>query len=384
MVPGLGPARTRALLLRFGSASAARRASVAQLQQVPHIGAELAGEIARSLPSIDIEPELALLQRHQVELLPLGNPAYPQSLATIPDPPPLLFLRGTLTPADERAVALVGSRHCSTYGRKVAERLASGLARAGVTVVSGLARGIDGIAHRAAMQAGGRTLAVLAGGLARIYPPEHRDLADEVTRAGALITESTMEQDPVGGLFPARNRLISGLSGVIVIIEAAEKSGALHTANHAGEQGRTVMAVPGPIDSETSGGCHSLLRNGAVLCRGVDDILEELHGVSGMVQQAAASLPSPASVSPTEAPKPASVSAPERPKPAPPPIPAGPPPGLDDNQRRIWELLGEGTRSVDELAQQLALPIAPLNGTLTLLEMKKVIRRLPGNRYERC
>ncbi len=370
------------MLNRFGSASAVRQASTEQLQQVPHIGPDLADRFARGLAETDIETELSLLDRHQVELLPLDSPAYPARLHSIPDPPPLLFFRGTVTAADDRAVALVGSRHCSAYGRKTAERLASGLARAGVTVVSGLARGIDGVAHRAALQAGGRTLAVLAGGLSRIYPPEHSGLADEVARSGALLTEATMQQDPVGGLFPARNRIISGLSCVVVIVEAAEKSGALITATHAAEQDRTVMAVPGPIDSESSGGCHALLRSGAILCRSVDDILEELHGVSTVIQQAAqtreplATADAPPRVPQRQTGTPAPQAAPQ--------APAGPPPGLDENQQRIWELLEGATRSVDELAQQLGIPMAKLNASLTMLEMKKVLRRLPGNRYERC
>ncbi len=375
LVPGLGPRLTRALLQRFGSATAVRHATAEQLQQVPHIGAELASRFARSLAGSNVEPELDLLQRHGVELLPITSPAYPARLATISDSPPLLYFRGTVTPADDRAVALVGSRRFTAYGRKVTERLASGLARAGVTVVSGLARGIDGIAHRAALQAGGRTLAVLAGGLSRIYPPEHKDLADEVTRSGALLTESNMAQEPVAGLFPQRNRIISGLCSVVVIIEAAERSGALITATHAAEQGRTVMAVPGPVDSEASGGCHALLRKGAVPCRSVDDILEELHGVSAVTRPTPAAVPTVPEVR---------ESAPVPPAPTPVPAPAGPPTGLDDNQKRIWDFLEGATRSVDELAQQLGMPMAKLSASLTLLEMKKVVRRLPGNRYERC
>src|SRR5262249_47335230 len=163
------------------------------------------------------------------------------------DPPYIFYAKGTLTVADTLAVALVGSRHCSDYGRRIAARLSAGLVRAGVTIVSGLARGIDGVAHRAALQAGGRTLAVLARGLSRIYPPEHAELAREITTSGALLTEARMEQEPLAGLFPVRNRIISGLSKVVVLIEAAEKSGALLTARHAAEQGRTVLAVPGPV-----------------------------------------------------------------------------------------------------------------------------------------
>jgi DNA processing protein len=182
-----------------------------------------------------------------------------------------------------------------------------------------LARGIDGVAHRAALQAGGRTLAVLAGGLLRIYPPEHTDLAQEVEGAGALLTEAAMGQDPLAPLFPA---------------------------------------VPGPIDSPASGGTHELLRKGAVLCRGVEDVLEELHGVSAVVKAEVRTAAAPA--------------------------PAGPPPGLDEPQRNVWEFLAGGARTLDEMAQHLGLGVSQLTGVLMMLEMKKAVRRLPGNRYERC
>jgi DNA processing protein len=217
------------------------------------------------------------------------------------------------------------------------------------------------VAHRAALEAGGRTLAVLAGGLSRIYPPEHKGLAEEVERAGALVTESRMGQEPIAGLFPARNRIISGLSQAVVIVEAAQKSGALITATHAAEQGRAVLAVPGPVDAETSGGTNELIRKGAILCRGADDVLEELRGVSAMAMAEKAA-PAPT---------------------APPPPPAAPP-ALDEAQRRVWEFLGSGPRHQDEMVQQLGVSVAQLAGILLTLEMKKVVRRLPGNRYERC
>jgi DNA processing protein len=216
-------------------------------------------------------------------------------------------------------------------------------------VPSGLARGIDGVAHRAALQAGGRTVAVLAGGLSRIYPPEHAGLAKEVEAAGALLTESTMAQEPLAPLFPARNRLISGLCRGVVIVEAAERSGALITASHAGEQGRSVMAVPGPADSEMSGGTNELIRKGAVLVRGPEDVREELEGVS------AASVPPPSQE---------------------------PPPELDETQRRVWELLREQPRHLDEIVQRLGLPVPQVAGLLMTMELKKAVRRLPGNRYE--
>jgi DNA processing protein len=360
LVPGLGPCRTAALLQHFGSAGRARRASAAQLREVDGIGPKLAEQLARALPTADVDGELRRVERGGARLVALGTPEYPAALAQIADSPHLLYVRGTLTAADALAVALVGSRGCSEYGRRTAARLAAGLARAGVTVVSGLARGVDGVAHRAALEAGGRTLAVLANGLSQIYPPEHADLARQVEAAGALLTESCMDQAPLAPLFPARNRIISGLCRAVVIVEAADRSGALITASHAAEQGRTVLAVPGPVDAPCSGGTNELLRKGAVPCRGVEDVLEELHGVSAVAQmQKAAALPAPAA-------------------------PAGPPPGLDETQRRLWEALAEGPRHLDELVQRLGLTVPQATTALLMLEMRKAARRLPGNRYERC
>jgi DNA processing protein len=193
-------------------------------------------------------------------------------------------------------------------------------------------------------------LAVLAGGLSRIYPPEHTDLSREVQAAGALLSEAPMDLEPLAGMFPARNRIISGLARGVVIVEAAARSGALITASHAAEQGRAVFAVPGPIDSGASAGTNHLIRQGAVLVRGVEDILEELEGV----------------------------------KAAPPPVrAAAPPPELDEVQRRVWEFLGEQPRHMDDITRQLGLPVSEVSRTLMLLEMKKVVRRLPGNQYER-
>ncbi len=361
LVPGIGPRLTAALLERFGSPAAALRASVAELSAVRFITPRLAESIQQALHHSDTAAELERAERHGVRLIALGNPEYPPSLAAITDPPYLLYIRGSLVAADANSVALVGSRHCTDYGRRVAARLASGLVRAGVTVISGLARGIDGAAHRAALEAGGRTLAVLAGGLSRIYPPEHADLAREVEASGALLTESKMEQEPLAGLFPVRNRIISGLSKVVVLIEAAEKSGALITAHHAADQGRTVMAVPGSVEAASSGGVHDLIRKGAVLCRGVEDILEELHGVSAMAlaEKKASSAP------------------------AAPPVASGPPQGLDEHQLRLWEALTEACH-LDQLVQRIGLSVPQVSGALMMMEMKKVVRRLPGNRYERC
>ncbi len=350
LVPGIGPRLTAALLEQFGSAPAVLRASPAELAKVPHIGEKTAHDIHAAFTEVDVDKELVRVGQAGVTLLGLGCPGYPESLSTIYDPPTLLYLRGTLEARDAKAVALVGSRQCTSYGRRLAERLATGLAAAGYTIVSGLARGIDGAAHRAALQAGGRTIAVLANGLSRIYPPEHKDLAREVAAAGAVVSEATMDTGPLAHLFPGRNRVISGLSRGVVIVEAAEKSGALLTATHAADQSRTVMAVPGPVDSPTSGGCNELLRKGGILVRGVDDVLEELEGVAAVTQ--------PAVVTPE-------------------------PPPMDDLQRRIWDTLDGQPRHLDELVQQLGLTVPQATGSLLTMELKRIVRRLPGNRYER-
>ena len=351
LVPGLGPRLTAALLQRFGSAENVLQQPPGRLREVPYLGGKLADDLARAVRGVNVDAELERMVRHEVRLLALGGPSYPAAIASITDPPHLLYLRGSLEERDVKAVAIVGSRGCTSYGKRAAGVLATGLARAGYTIVSGLARGIDGAAHRGALLAGGRTIAVLAGGLSRIYPPEHDGLAREIQSAGALLTEASMEQEPLPSMFPARNRLISGLCKAVVIVEAAERSGALITASHAAEQGRAVMAVPGPIDSVTSGGANELIRKGAILVRGPEDVLEELEG------------PAMATNAPTVA--------------------SGPPPGLDESQRRIWDFLAEPPRHLDEMVQTLGIGVSQLASMLTMLELKRIVRRLPGNRYER-
>ncbi len=367
LVPNLGPVRTRAVLAHFGGdPAAALRATADQLRGVESVGSKLAGQFATSFRTADPAAEWALVQKHGVRVVPLGHPDYPARLATIPDPPALLYLRGELLPADERAVAFVGSRACTPYGLRTAEKLAAGVAAAGWTVVSGLARGIDAAAHRGALDAGGRTLAVLAGGLHRIYPPEHADLADRVANQGAILTETPMTVAPQPGMFPARNRVISGLSRGVVIVEANARSGALITATHAAEQGRDVYAVPGAVDSPASAGCLELLRTGVRLVRSADDILEDLAGIMGTG-------PAPAKLPP----RPTTTLFD-----APPPAPSGPPPGLDGDLSRVWAALA-GTKHADELSRELAIPPGELAGVLLRLEMKKAVRRLPGNQWER-
>lgn len=376
LVPGLGPKLTAALLAAFGSPAAARKATAAQLRGIPHIGEKLSASLAAALREVDIQSELDLLDRHGVTPIPLGFPGYPPPLAALTNPPPLLYFRGEWTEADATAVAVVGSRGCTGSGKRLAEQIARGLVRAGITVVSGLARGIDGAAHRGALDAGGRTVAALAGGLSEIYPPEHADLAAEVAGRGALVTETPMTVAPQPGMFPARNRIISGLSRAVVVVEANARSGALITARHALEQGREVFVVPGAVDSPASAGCLELIRSGARLVRSADDILEDLKGIA-VAEYKGSGVRDQESVKTgdqTQAQRKLFPDEAER--------PPEPPPNLDPVQQQIFNLLAS-RRHADELAREAGLPIGELSRVLTQLELKRVVRRLPGNFYER-
>jgi DNA processing protein len=356
MIPGVGPQTTRALLARYESASQVLAARASELRDVTGVGPKLAARIARARQECDAESELALCTRMGVQVVPRGAGLYPQALERIPDPPSLVYSKGRLEPRDQLAVALVGSRRCTPYGERIAGRLASGLARIGFTIVSGLARGIDAAAHRGAIKAGGRTIAVLANGLASIYPPEHEDLARAVALAGGLLSEMPMHQIPLAGLFTQRNRIISGLSLGVVVVEATPRSGSLSTARHAVEQNREVFAVPGPVDSLSSRGCHALIRDGARLVETVDDILEELGPLAQEV----------------------------RAQPGEPPVRHPAELALSDAERSLLGRLDDTPAAVDELILQTALTASQVMATLSILELKRLVRRLPGHRFVRA
>ena len=349
LVPGLGPRTYTLLMERFGSASAILSASGGALLEVDGVGPKLSSAIALACSSAAAAEELQRSRESGIDLLVRGHAGYPRMLAEICDPPSILYARGTLEPRDELAVAIVGSRQCTLYGRQQAERLGSALARAGLTIISGLARGIDAAAHRGALSAGGRTIAVGATGLANIYPPEHAELADEIAQQGAVVSESPLDRGPSRGIFPQRNRIISGMSLGVIIIEANRKSGALHTARHAQEQGREVFAVPGRIDSLASQGCHDLIRDGVTLVRGPDDVLEAL----GPLMQ------------PVTKPDGEVVHVPRE-------------LSLSDQERAVLNLVTIDPQHSDEILQQADLETSRVLATLTILEMKRLIRRLPG------
>ena len=357
MTPGVGPLIARSLLDRFGTAAAVFRGHDASWREVSGVGAKVARALGDASTEAAAHRELARCRQSDVQILTAHDDGYPALLREIPDAPLMLSMRGEITAQDGLAVALVGSRTCTLYGRQSAERLARGLARAGITVISGLARGIDAAAHRGALDAGGRTIAVTAGGLARLYPPEHVDLARDIVAAGAVLTESPLDREPTRGLFPQRNRIISGLSQAIVVVEATRKSGALHTARHAKEQDRDVFAVPGHITDPTSEGCHDLLRDGAMLVRDVDDILEALGPLAEPIRTSAGD---ETTVSTT------TLGARER--------------TLSELEQTVLQAVPQQPTHTDEVMQSLGESLTPSQvvSTLTVLEMRRFVQRHPG------
>lgn len=349
LVPGVGPRTRRKLLDRFGSTAAVLAAAPSQLREVPGIGPKLMRAIVQSRQA-EIAPILQECGEHQIAIVPDSEETYPPLLRQIYDPPGALFVRGLLLPEDALAVAIVGTRHASHYGLRQAERLARGLAAAGVTVVSGLARGIDAAAHRGALAAGGRTIAVLASGLLNVYPPEHQELAEQIRGQGALVSESPPHWPPKSGAFPQRNRLIAGLSLGVVVVEAALRSGALISAEHAMEQGREVFAVPGRVDNYTSRGCHRLIREGAKLVEGVDDILDELGPLVEAAPRAnGLTIHSPAELQ------------------------------LNPQEQAVLQAVAREPTHIDEVVTRSGLPIHRVLATISVLEMRRLIRRVSGS-----
>jgi DNA processing protein len=354
LVTGVGPRLQSLLLEQFSTAGGVFRSSHAEKLTVPGLGEKLARAIAAS--SIDAaREELELSRQEGIKLLTSGSLEYPTTLAEIADPPPILYCRGTLEPGDGIALAIVGSRHCTAYGMQQAERFARVLAGAGVTIVSGLARGIDAAAHRGALESGGRTIAVSATGLLHVYPPEHKDLAAKIAERGAVVSESPLRRGATTrGIFPQRNRIISGLSMGVLIVEASRQSGALHTARHAMEQGRDVFALPGRVDSAASQGCLDLLKDGAILARHPDDILEGLGPL----------------IAPIKTSDDQTVHTPRELK-------------LNEQERELLNLITSDPQHLDEILSHTQIETSRALATITILEMKRLVRRLPGGQILR-
>ena len=275
-VKGLGCVSFKKLVARFGDPTAAFSVAPSELAAIDGLQRDAIEGLVGFSQWAEVEHELKRIRSAGITLVRYTDAEYPARLRAIADPPPLLYVKGSFAASDERAMAIVGSRSASDYGRRVARDLARGLASYGFTVVSGLARGIDGMAHETALNSGGRTIAVLGSGVERAYPPEHDELYQRIAEQGAVISELPMGTKPMAFNFPARNRLISGLSLGVVVVEATEKSGSLITASLAVDQGREVFAVPGEVGSSRSRGAHRLIRQGAKLVETVDDIIEEI------------------------------------------------------------------------------------------------------------
>jgi DNA processing protein len=348
-VPRVGRVRTGQLEEHFGSLERAWHATQGELRASGLDGGSVAACIA-ARDTVDPDAEVARLAEHEVRALTWHDDDYPRQLREVYDRPPVLYVRGTLTPADEWAVAVVGTRRVTVYGRQVAEEMARGLAANRVTVVSGLARGVDAVAHRAAIEAGGRTIAVLACGLDLVYPPEHKRLAEEITQHGALISDYAIGTQPRSEFFPRRNRILSGISLGVLVVEGDVKSGALITARQALEQNREVFAVPGSIYSPASRGTNKLIQDGeAKPTLEVQDVLAELN-LSMAAHQ----------IEMTEL------------------MPA------DENESVILRHLSAQPAHVDDLRRDCGLPIATVTSTLAMLELKGLVRQVGRMNYVRA
>jgi DNA processing protein len=349
LVSGVGPRIRQALLERFGTPHAVLAAAPSELRDVPGVGPKLSQRIVAAGDEIDVEAQIALCRDNGLVILTESHSGYPRMLREIHDPPGVLFMRGQIQPQDALAIAIVGTRHATPYGLQQAERLAGSLARSGLTIVSGLARGIDAAAHRGALEAGGRTLAILGSGVLNIYPPEHDGLADAVAAQGALLGELPPHAEPLPGTFPQRNRIISGMSLGVIVVEAGQQSGALITARLAMEQGREVFAVPGRVDSRTSQGCHRLIRDGAKLVETADDVLEEL----GPLVEATPRADGQVTHHPAEL-------------------------LLNELEQQVLAAFGHEATSIDEVVAATGLPVPQILSTLSVLEMRHLVRRLSG------
>ncbi len=345
LVKGIGPVRLEKLLQYFGDIQAAWEARSYHLQAAG-LNDNLVKRISEIRNRVSLDELEQKLRIQGIQVLTWDDPAYPDRLRHIVQSPFVLYIKGQIIAEDAWAVAIVGTRRYSSYGRQVAENISHTLARNGITIISGLARGIDGIAHRAAIDAGGRTIAVLGSGLDILYPPEHRALAEEISKEGALISDYPLGTPPDGSNFPPRNRIISGLSKFVIVIEAGERSGALITANYAAEQGKEVFAVPGKISAPMSKGTNLLIKQGAHPLLDPQDVLDLLNMTLVAEQRVIRkALPS------------------------------------DPKEAVLYQAVGEEPLHVDEICSQVNLPIEEVTSTLALMELKGMVRKTFGMKY---
>jgi DNA processing protein len=355
-IPGVGAIIYRRLLERFGTPEQVFRADPDSLNEVEGLRFNTASAIVKFKKADKIDRELEDLEKNQVKVLTFREPGYPPLLAQIHDPPPFLYYRGGLPESTPQILAVVGSRIASAYGIRMTERLAWSLAKNGLAVVSGMARGIDTAAHYGALMARGKTIAVLGSGLDVVYPAENQKLFDQIAEQGLVFSEFPLGTLPERQNFPVRNRIISGMSLGVVIVEATLKSGSLITARLALDQGREVFAVPGSIESFKSSGTHRLIKQGAKLVENAQDVLEELKWpiISDNVQEEIEL--SPPAISPA----------------------------FSTQEKRIWDILQDEPVHVDQMVRQTEIGIAPLLSILLEMEIKGWIKQLPGKYFVRA
>ena len=351
MLPTMGPVRLRKLLEVFGSPERVLSAKRSELRGVEGIGSEVADQISSWESIVDLPAELQRVREFGATVITQDSASYPKSLREIHAPPIVLYVWGAIEERDFHAIGIIGARRTTHYGTESAKKLAYQIAYAGLTVISGLARGIDTAAHQGAIAAKGRTIAVIGSGLSKLYPPENLALAEKISNGnGAVVSEFSMEIEPDRQTFPMRNRIISGWSHGILVVEAGLNSGALITASQAIEQGRSVYAVPGHINAPSAMGSNRLIQQGAKLVMSANDILDDLQ----ILLPEAKPLPEAA---------------------------VRPLPALSEEERRVYEAINSSETPIDQIAAKCDLPSATVSSTLLRLELKRLVKQLPGKYF---
>lgn len=384
LIQGIGPKTIQFLIEALGSAEEVLKATSQELGKIDSLSSSVRECLSNKKLGSSLERELELIQEYGCQVITLYDEEYPPLLKEIDTPPLLLYVRGKLKPEDAFSIALVGSREAKDYGRRVSYQLSFQLAQRGITVTSGFAKGIDACAHRGALEANGRTLAVMGNGLSLTYPSGNSEMEEKIIESGALISEFPMGMKPRSENFPRRNRIISGLTLGTVVVEASNRSGALITARLASEQGREVFAVPGEIFSELSTGTHKLIDNGAKLISTIDDLLESLP--QHLVSQIATDTPSSITDRHTERFQSSSTTnselnptsgTTEKKK----PTIVVPPPDLTDDEKTVFNAIEIPSSHIDTIVRSTQLPISQVLSVLLMLELKGIIQQLPGKQF---
>ncbi|MFC1603428.1 DNA-processing protein DprA [Planctomycetota bacterium] len=360
---GIGPVTFAKMIKYFGSVERILGASVSELAKIEGVGFKTAERIASTRDKFDAAAELELAHKLGVWLVNFADERYPPVLKRIYDPPPVLYVKGNLGRQDNLAMSVVGSRHCSIYGKEQASRFAHFLGSAGFTICSGMARGIDTAAHQGALSAGGRTIAVQGCGLARIFPPENKKLFELIAESGACVSELPLQAEPLAVNFPPRNRIIAGLSLGTIVVEAALRSGALITARAALDYDREVMAVPGKIDSPLSRGAHQLIKQGATLIESVEDVMEALGQIGEQLEEHVSNAAAEASAKADE------------------PLFDASQLKLSDAEKTIYDYLTKEPSHIEQIIADTNLMPGVVNATLISLRLKGLIKQLPGSLF---